>query len=61
MDTRYYLVSDGAVYAIWQATPELVSKMLKDKPHFELVGPPWGGYPTRTEAEAARQSRQNSK
>jgi hypothetical protein len=61
MDTRHYLVSDEEVYAIWEATPEQIIKMLKDKPQFELVGPPWGGYPTRPEAEAARQLRQNSK
>jgi hypothetical protein len=61
MENRYYLVSDGKVYAIWGMTPEHLVKQLEHKPQFKLVGPPWGGFATREEAEAARQARQNAK
>jgi hypothetical protein len=51
MNTRYYLVTDGKSYAIWELGEVSCLKRLERKPEFKLVS----SHPTWDEAETERQ------
>lgn len=38
MDKFHYVVSDGAVHAIWHADRKGIRFLLKQKPQFQIVG-----------------------
>jgi hypothetical protein len=60
MNIRFYLVTNGKIYAIWELTQQQLSERLKQKPQFEVLRP-YGGYSTRVEADEERQRLRNSK